>query len=125
MNKENNLIWEKYLSEKTQLRNVGNTKQGKIFGAMTYEVIKDDLAIGYVSWSDDTWSYMPHQTRRWHQDNSLQSQEKVVNRLMQLVMGIDVEMEHTTNPDIAEKIALDHLKENPKYYTILMAKPKL
>ena len=34
-------------------------------------------------------------------------------------MGIKVEMEHTTNPLIAEKITKDHLAENPKYYTYL------
>jgi hypothetical protein len=123
--KENSLIWEKYLAEKVQLRNLRGTNQGKIFGPMSYEVIKDDFVIGNISWSGDSWAYMPHQTKRWHWDNSLRSQEKVANRLMQLVMGINVEMEHTTNPDIAEKIASDHLKENPKYYTILKAKPKL
>ena len=37
----------------------------------------------------------------------------------QLKMGIDVEMEHTTNPVISRKIALDHLKEIPDYYTRL------
>lgn len=35
--------------------------------------------------------------------------------------GIEVEMEHTTNRKIAMKIALDHLKENPKYYEKLKA----
>ena len=37
----------------------------------------------------------------------------------QLKMGIRIEMEHTTNPLIAEKIAKDHLVENPKYYSYL------
>jgi len=37
----------------------------------------------------------------------------------QLKMGIEVEMEHTTNPIISRKIALDHLKEIPDYYTRL------
>jgi hypothetical protein len=37
----------------------------------------------------------------------------------QVKMGIEVEMEHTTNPLIAEKIALDHLTEFPDYYTRL------
>ena len=35
----------------------------------------------------------------------------------QLVMGIEIEKEHTDNPEEAKKIALDHLKEDPKYYT--------
>jgi Protein of unknown function (DUF5661) len=37
----------------------------------------------------------------------------------QVKMGIEVEMEHTTNPKIAEIIAKQHLSENPKYYTKL------
>ena len=37
----------------------------------------------------------------------------------QLEMGIKVEMEHTTDPLISRKIALDHLKEIPDYYTRL------
>lgn len=37
----------------------------------------------------------------------------------QLKMGIEVEKEHTDDPVIARKIAIDHLKEDPKYYTKL------
>jgi hypothetical protein len=37
----------------------------------------------------------------------------------ELRMGIKVEMEHTKDIDKAKKIALDHLKENPFYYTAL------
>jgi hypothetical protein len=37
----------------------------------------------------------------------------------QLAMGIKVEMEHTSNKIIAEKIARDHLTEFPDYYTAL------
>lgn len=37
----------------------------------------------------------------------------------QLEMGIKVEMEHTSDLAIAEEIALDHLTENPEYYTAL------
>jgi hypothetical protein len=37
----------------------------------------------------------------------------------ELAMGIKVEMEHTDNKLIAEKIATDHLTEFPKYYTAL------
>jgi len=37
----------------------------------------------------------------------------------QLVMGIDVEMEHTDDPDKAREIAMDHLAEDPEYYTKL------
>jgi len=34
-------------------------------------------------------------------------------------MGIIVEAEHHLGPCMARKIALDHLTENPKYYTKL------
>ena len=37
----------------------------------------------------------------------------------ELEMGIEVEYEHTTNKDIAKRIALDHLAEIPDYYTRL------
>jgi hypothetical protein len=37
----------------------------------------------------------------------------------QLRMGVEVELEHTSDPLIAEKIARDHLRENPKYYSFL------
>ena len=37
----------------------------------------------------------------------------------ELDMGIKVEMEHTTNPIISRKIAMDHLVEIPDYYTRL------
>lgn len=38
----------------------------------------------------------------------------------QLKMGIKVEMEHTDDKNVATKIALDHLKEFPDYYTRLI-----
>lgn len=37
----------------------------------------------------------------------------------ELKMGIKVEMEHTDDPAIAKRIALDHLAEFPNYYTAL------
>jgi hypothetical protein len=39
----------------------------------------------------------------------------------QLKRGIAVELEHTTDPAIAEEIAKDHLTEDPKYYDKLLA----
>lgn len=35
----------------------------------------------------------------------------------ELKMGIEVEMEHTNDPKVAEEIALDHLAEDPRYYS--------
>lgn len=45
----------------------------------------------------------------------------IVNENFQheLEMGKKEEMEHTDDPKIAEKIALDHLREDPMYYTKL------
>lgn len=37
----------------------------------------------------------------------------------QIKMGIDVEMEHTNDGRMAERIAKDHLAELPDYYTRL------
>ena len=37
----------------------------------------------------------------------------------QLRMGIDIEMEHTDDQAVAAEIALDHLQEDPQYYTHL------
>jgi len=35
---------------------------------------------------------------------------------IQLKKGIAVEREHTSDPEIAKEIAMDHLTEDPKYY---------
>ena len=37
----------------------------------------------------------------------------------QLAMGVKVEMEHTSDPETARKVARDHLAEFPRYYTAL------
>ena len=44
--------------------------------------------------------------------------EKDVNRT-ELAMGIDMETEHTNDRSVAKEIALDHLSEDPIYYTKL------
>lgn len=37
----------------------------------------------------------------------------------ELAMGIEVEAEHTDDLNVAMEIAMDHLKEDPRYYTKL------
>lgn len=37
----------------------------------------------------------------------------------QLAIGVQIEQEHTTDPEVAARIALDHLREDPDYYTKL------
>jgi hypothetical protein len=51
----------------------------------------------------------------------LAKKHKVDNRFLarQLHRGIKVEMEHTNNKETAREIAMDHLYEDPKYYTKL------
>ena len=39
----------------------------------------------------------------------------------QLRRGIEIEMEHTNDPEVSKKIAMDHLAEHPNYYTMLDA----
>ena len=38
----------------------------------------------------------------------------------ELAVGIEVEMEHTSDKETAKEIALDHLTEKPKYYSLLI-----
>ena len=38
----------------------------------------------------------------------------------ELAAGIEVEKEHTANPEVAKAIAKDHLNEMPDYYTHLL-----
>ena len=41
----------------------------------------------------------------------------------ELARGQKVEMEHTDDPKVAARIAKDHLRENPRYYSILARTP--
>lgn len=38
---------------------------------------------------------------------------------LQLRVGTEIELEHTPNRRVARRIALDHLREDPTYYTKL------
>ena len=42
----------------------------------------------------------------------------------QLMLGIEIEYEHTTDKAIAQRIAQDHLAEIPDYYTRLIKMEK-
>jgi hypothetical protein len=39
----------------------------------------------------------------------------------ELALGVQIESEHTDDPDIATEIATDHLTEDPKYYSKLIS----
>jgi hypothetical protein len=49
----------------------------------------------------------------YHNDNMVQSLKKELN------MGVKIEMEHTNDKSKAKEIAMDHLWENPSYYSKL------
>ena len=49
----------------------------------------------------------------YHPENTLETLKKQLNK------GIKVEMEHTNNKSKAKEIAMDHLYEDPKYYSKL------
>jgi hypothetical protein len=51
--------------------------------------------------------------------NGLPKDGKTKISPVQIRMGTRHELEHTSDPKKAKKIALDHLKEAPKYYTYL------
>lgn len=63
----------------------------------------------------------------WYKISNYNHQDKIEGGLadkkhpndfdpVQLNKGIEVEMEHTKNPKIAQEIAMDHLTEDPDYY---------
>jgi hypothetical protein len=54
-----------------------------------------------------------HDAKSYHIDDMVKSLKK------QLEMGMKVEMEHTDSKDKAKEIAMDHLWEDPSYYTKL------
>ncbi len=39
----------------------------------------------------------------------------------ELAKGVEVEQEHTDDKDVAKNVAKDHLSEDPRYYTHLLA----
>jgi Protein of unknown function (DUF5661) len=67
------------------------------------------------------------QSFKQYLDRKLKTPEEIAKKhnvstaliLAQLKIGIEIEKEHTSNLDVARKIALDHLFEDPKYYTKL------
>lgn len=57
--------------------------------------------------------------RKWSK-NSKDGYEKMLEHLKtQLNIGIKVELEHTKDKNVAKEIAMDHLSEDPNYYTKL------
>jgi Zn-dependent peptidase ImmA (M78 family) len=64
--------------------------------------------------------FVQHLKRKWLVIDIAEKHNSTISDIMdQLKQGIAVEKEHTNDPKIAEKIALDHLREMPDYYTKL------
>ena len=61
----------------------------------------------------DVPTFGPEQLAKHHKVPLTQIQK-------QLAKGITVELEHTTKRAVAREIALDHIKEDPKYYDKLL-----
>lgn len=51
-------------------------------------------------------------------ESSVTGQDEMLRRNLEI--GRKAELEHTDNPVIAERIALDHLREFPDYYDRLV-----
>lgn len=51
------------------------------------------------------------------QDISAKHKINLEDLQKELAKGIEVETEHTKDKEIAKEIAMDHLVEDPKYYT--------
>jgi hypothetical protein len=66
----------------------------------------DNKSLVHIAKKHDAKNY-------YHIDNMVKSLKK------ELEMGIKIEMEHTDDKDKAKEIAMDHLWENPSYYTKL------
>jgi len=49
-------------------------------------------------------------------ENKIEDKNDII---YQLKLGVEVEKEHTDDPIERIKIAIDHLKEDPEYYTKL------
>ena len=50
--------------------------------------------------------------------------KKIEYNKRQLAIGRKIELEHTSSKKVAEKIARDHLREFPTYYTALVKMEK-
>lgn len=80
-----------------------------------------DAAIKYLTSAIHGHSGMvSHGNRRYGKlPGGLSEGKKVDYDPHQIVMGQKVEMEHTKDPEVATEIAMDHLTEDPRYYTKL------
>jgi len=80
-----------------------------------FSVSESEKIPGGLSAGMSLYDIAKHHDRKgyYHPDNFVSSLKK------ELAMGIKIEMEHTNSKKVAREIAMDHLYEDPNYYTKL------
>jgi hypothetical protein len=115
------------LSEAKEIKVDGKVvKNYKQNGDKSYSVEFEDGSKKQVYVSHDDWDKINDDNLEKKELNEARKKKEPKQPLhpnqihpSELRMGIKVEMEHTGDSKKAEKIALDHLAENPYYYTAL------
>jgi hypothetical protein len=115
------------LSEAKEIKVDGKVvKNYKQNGDKSYSVEFEDGSKKQVYVSHDDWDKINDDNLEKKELNEARKKKEPKQPLhpnqihpSELRMGVKVEMEHTGDPKKAEKIALDHLAENPYYYTAL------
>jgi hypothetical protein len=115
------------LSEAKEIKVDGKVvKNYKQNGDKSYNVEFEDGSKKQIYVNHDDWDNINNDNLEKKELNEARKKKEPKQPLhpnqihpSELRMGIRVEMEHTDDPKKAEKIALDHLAENPYYYTAL------
>ena len=113
------------LSEAEEIKIGGKViKNYKQNGDKSYSVEFEDGSEKIIAVSNDSWDVINNASKEKLSEGRKKKEAKAElnpNQInpQELRMGIKVELEHTDDLDVAKKIALDHLAENPFYYTAL------
>jgi hypothetical protein len=113
------------LSEAEEIKIDGKiVKNYKQNGDKSYSVKFEDGSEKTIAVSNDSWDVINNAAKEKLSEGRKKKEPKAEmhpNQIhpQELRMGIKVELEHTDDLDKAKKIALDHLAENPFYYTAL------
>jgi Protein of unknown function (DUF5661) len=86
---------------------MGTFKEEKLKGGLSDNMSLEDIAKKHA-YDDSTDSTSKSKIKKMYETLK-----------QELDRGIEIEMEHTKNRNKAQKIAMDHLSEDPKYYTKL------
>lgn len=87
------------------------------FSSPLFSDIKEDKIPGGLAQGMDVVDIVTHHGKDSWASIQFESLEKKIKK--ELEKGIKIEMEHTTDRRIAQEIALDHLYEDPDYYSKL------